>query len=143
MLVSTTDEPHFIKRELEKLEEVIKPMTKKVSKYSFWAMPLIVISFFHLFILLFVMPKVQIIEALFYALLGAVGWAFHKEAKYQQNVLWQQSSAFIIERIKNSNVASHTLKKKYTTLLQDHPTQSVMYFIEFLKEEHNQRLSHF
>lgn len=32
-----TEMPNFIKREMEQLHEIIKPLAKKVSKYTFWA----------------------------------------------------------------------------------------------------------
>ncbi|WP_226035158.1 DUF5392 family protein [Aquibacillus saliphilus] len=144
MKFAMNDMPHFIKVEIEKLEGDLEPLTKKAARYSFWSLPLIIISFFNLFFLLFVMPGGPISSAILYALLGAIGLALSKEANYHQKEIMKCSIALMVDRINKSDDVKSHVKEKYTTLVQNQSMKAISYFVEFLEEENRaKKLSYF
>lgn len=131
-----TEMPVFVKREVEKLEEVLAPLMKKVSKYAFWSLPLITLSIVNLFFLLFIVDEYQsTFTLIFYAIIGAFGLALSKEAKLQRKELHKKSADYIIKRIKKSNIVTEDIKNKYVKRVQAQPIRSINYFIQFLEEE--------
>lgn len=133
------DVPSFVKNEVEQLQKRLLPLTKKVSKYMFWTMPLITISIFNLFVLLFIAPKSEhfITSIIIYAAAGAFGMALLKESKIQRKEIQRQSVSYIIERIKKSERASDHSKETYISLIQKQPLIAMNHFINFLMEEEN------
>src|SRR5690606_7810873 len=136
MNLPMTDMPSFIKKEVDKLNDTIHPFIKKVSKYSFWAFPLITFSLINLFFMLVVMPDNRTTVALiFYAIMGAFGFALSKEAKHQRKEILKMSEAFIVKRIKKSNVITDTVKERYIKNVKEQPGFAMNHFIRFLEEE--------
>ncbi|MUK88289.1 hypothetical protein GMD78_07790 [Ornithinibacillus sp. L9] len=137
MNLSMPDMPAFVKREVEKLEEVLSPFVKKVSKYAFWSFPLVTFSIVNLFFLLFIVPSEdRVLAALvFYAVLGAFGMALSKEAKIQRKEIQKISSDYIIERMKKSDIVDEQRKGDYITRVQNQPIRAMDHFVKFLEEE--------
>lgn len=137
-----TDVPKHIQKEMEKLQEVLSPLLVKVSKYSLWMFPLIGISLFNLLFLVFFVPINQNTAPiiLLFAVLGAVGMALLKEVKLHQKEIHQLSRQYMIERIKNSEIATDQHKTEYIQLIKGQSlTQIYNTFIQFLKEEDRRR----
>lgn len=126
---------HFIKNELKKLEDIIAPFTKKVRKYSFWAMPLLIISVLNLVELLFFESSWEMPLIFLYAVIGAFGMAMAKEAKLKRKEIYQLGIEYISKRIKDSIHASEGLKGKYISLIKKQPAMMVPHFIAFLEKE--------
>ncbi|WP_316571395.1 DUF5392 family protein [Neobacillus sp. YIM B06451] len=143
MIQFMNDVPNSVKREIEKLEEIISPFLKKASKYALFSFPLITLSIFNLFILLFVAPnqnqQYSATSIVIFAVIGAIGMAFSKEAKIQRIEIQNISTDYMIERIKKSELVSEHLKKEYSSLIKDQPSMAMQHFIAFLKKEHQQR----
>jgi hypothetical protein len=137
MIRFMNDMPNFVKREIERLEEIISPFLKKASKYALFSLPLISFSVINLFLLLFVTSeqKFTATTITIYAVIGAIGMALSKEAKIQQIEIQNISSDYIIERIKKSELASAHLKKQYIFLVKEEPSMAMQHFITFLKKE--------
>jgi hypothetical protein len=136
MNLPMTDMPSFIKKEVDKLNDTIYPFIKKVSKYSFWAFPLIAFSLINLFFMLVIMPDTRTTVALIlYAVMGAFGFALSKEAKHQRKEILKVSEAFIIKRIKRSDVVMETVKERYIKNVKEQPGFAMNHFIRFLEEE--------
>ncbi|UOR13587.1 DUF5392 family protein [Halobacillus amylolyticus] len=133
MNFSKTDMPGFVNRELERIQEIILPMVKKVSKYTLGSFPLIAISVINLFSLVFIVPghMSSMFTIGFYALIGAVGMALYKEARHQKKEMKKRSTDYIMERIRKSEVMSDRGKEKYMTLIKDNRLQTMNYFIKF------------
>src|SRR5699024_12386421 len=88
--------PGFVKKEIEKLEEVITPFMKKANRLSFWSFPLIAISLFQLLFLLFITPEsAHMLTLGLYAAIGAAGFALAKEAKIQRKDRVNQSTEYM------------------------------------------------
>jgi nucleoid-associated protein YejK len=131
--------PNFIKREIEQLHKIVTPLMKKVSKYSLWTFPLITISLFNLFFLLFITPQNEytMLSIAIYALIGALGMALSKEAKIHQREVHKVGSDYMVERINKSEIVSENRKKEYIALIKEQPLRKLTHFIEFLSEEDN------
>lgn len=129
--------PNYAKKEIEKLNEIIAPFMKKVSKYSFWSFPLIFISIINIIMLLMLRPNSQhmIVTLFVYAGMGAFGMALSKEAKHQSKEIQKLSVDYMVKRIHQSVVAPPHVKKKYSELINEHPLKAMQYFIQFLQEE--------
>jgi len=127
--------PHFIKKEFEKLQESLEPTVRKASKYGLWAFPLILLSLFNFVSLLFFASARSTIVIVIYAIIGAVGLALYKEAKFQRKAIRTVSFNYIIKRISESEVAPESLKKKYLSQIKNQPAMTFNYFIGFLEEE--------
>lgn len=134
-MLQSEDFPPFVKKEIERLEQALEPDIKKTTTYSFWALPLIIISFFNVVFLLTVTPAGYFPLSIFYALIGAVGLAFSKEARRRQKEVMKRSADYMVERIEKSDAAEMVVKQKYTVLVQQQPVKSFTYFVEFLEEE--------
>ena len=132
--------PPFIQRELEKLNELITPLMKKASKYGFWSLPLILISVFNLVTILFFIPDRQnmVLTIILYAVLGALGMALSKEAKHQRKEIQKISTDYVISRIEKSDMASPSLKRKYTEMVKESPVLAINYFVKFLEAENRE-----
>lgn len=131
-----TDMPNFIKKEVDKLNETISPFIKKVSKYSFWALPLIAFSIINLFFMLVAMPDTRSTVALIiYAVMGAFGFALSKEAKHQRKEILKVSEDFIIKRINKSEIVAKLVKDRYIQKVKEQPAFAMNHFIKFLEEE--------
>jgi hypothetical protein len=136
MNLPMTDMPSFIKKEVDKLNDTIYPFIKKVSKYSFWSFPLITFSLINLFFMLVVMPDTRTTAALiFYAVMGAFGFALSKEAKHQRKEILKVSEAFIVKRIKRSDIVTDPVKDRYIQNVKEQPGFAMNHFIKFLEEE--------
>lgn len=135
-----TNVPPFIQRELEQLNEKIAPLFKKASKYGLWSMPLVLISVFNLITVLFFIPDKQnmVLTIILYAILGALGMALSKEAKLQRKEIQKISAEYVISRIEKSDIASASLKRKYTSLIKESPFMAINYFIKFLEAENKE-----
>ncbi|MGJ7922029.1 DUF5392 family protein [Neobacillus sp. LXY-4] len=133
--------PMFIKKEMEQLQNHISPIMTKMSKYMFWATPLKIISFFNLFLILFLTPQTNDnwTALMLYAVLGAVGMALSKETKHQQAELHKLSVNYIVERIKKSDIMSVYRKEAYFRLVKEQPFRMMNHFINFLREENERR----
>ncbi|MEH7237452.1 DUF5392 family protein [Bacillus sp. JJ1562] len=136
-IMTTKNLPIFITKELEQLHKKIAPIMMKTSKYMFWSFPLITISLLNLVFLLFFMPFTQeaIPSLLIYAILGAIGFALSKEAKFKKKEMEAISSEYIITRIKKSDVVTTGRQQDYISRLQNQPKLALHFFIEFLNEE--------
>ncbi|WP_144462506.1 DUF5392 family protein [Siminovitchia fortis] len=132
--------PPFIQRELKKLNELITPLMKKASKYGFWSLPLILISVFNLVTILFFIPDRQnmVLTIILYAVLGALGMALSKEAKHQRKEIQKISADYVISRIEKSDMASPSLKRKYTAMVKESPVLAINHFIKFLEAENRE-----
>jgi hypothetical protein len=136
MNLPMTEMPSFVKKEIDKLNDTIYPVMKKVSKYSFWAFPLITFSLINLFFMLVVMPETRTtIAVILYAVMGAFGFALSKEAKHQRKEILKASEAFIVKRIKKSDVVADAVKDRYIQHVKQQPTFAMNHFIKFLEEE--------
>jgi hypothetical protein len=134
-----TDMPSFIKKEVDKLNETIAPFIKKISKYSFWAFPLIVFSLINLLFMLVIMPDTRTTFALvIYAVMGAFGFALSKEVKFQRKEVMKISEDFILKRIKKSNTVEDSVKTRYIKLIKEQPAFAMNHFIRFLEEENRE-----
>ncbi|WP_453996594.1 DUF5392 family protein [Bacillus nitroreducens] len=136
-IFTTKNLPLFITKELEQLHKKIGPIMIKTSKYMFWSFPLITISLFNLGFLLFFIPftNESIPSLVIYAILGAIGFALAKEAKFKKKEIEEISSNYIIERIKKSDVVTEGRQQDYISRLKEQPKLAMHYFIEFLNEE--------
>ncbi|MET3696869.1 hypothetical protein SAMN05877753_101556 [Bacillus oleivorans] len=139
---SMTNLPPFIKREIEQLEKIVSPLAKKVSKYALFSFPLITVSLFNLFFLLFYIPNSQnmIFSIVLYAVLGALGFALLKEVRAQKKEIQKMSTDYIIDRINKSDITSDSRKQEYIKRIQQQPLVTINHFVEFLVEE-DQRAS--
>ena len=127
-----------IKKEIDKLQEVLYPISKKITRYSIWTFPLIGVSIFNL-AGLFLFGQVNqesVPMILFLAIMGAIGMALYKEIKIQRNEIKKLSAEYMVERIKKSEVANDYHKKEYIALIQEQSiNKMIAYFIHFLNEE--------
>ncbi|WP_078544512.1 DUF5392 family protein [Litchfieldia alkalitelluris] len=141
MMMFNQDIPNFVHKELEKINEVLSPITKKVAKYRLWSFPLICISLINLYLMVMMLPSIREVvpTIILYAVLGAIGMALGKEAKHYQLQLQTQSTEYIIKRINESDIESDQIKARYTRLINDNPKNSMNYFIEFLQKENSHR----
>ncbi|SEM21649.1 hypothetical protein SAMN05192533_101453 [Mesobacillus persicus] len=132
------DLPNHIKKEIDKLQEVLHPISKKITRYSIWTFPLIAVSIFNL-AGLFLFGQVNQESApmiLFLAIMGAIGMALYKEIKIQRKEIKKLSAEYMVERIKNSEVANEYRKKEYIALIQEQSiNKMIAHFIHFLNEE--------
>ncbi|MBY0096194.1 DUF5392 family protein [Mesobacillus maritimus] len=136
------DLPKHVSKEIEKLQEVLNPIMKKVTKYTMWTLPLILFSMFNLLSLMFVgaLNFDNLSMILFFALAGAVGMALYKEIRIQRKQIQKISANYIIERIKKSEIATETHKNQYIALVSEQPIGKMLnHFITFLNEEENRR----
>lgn len=141
MNLFTKEMPNYIKREIELMQEKLSPLMKKVSRYALWTMPLIWVSLFNLGNVLFFgqINQETIPAILIYAIIGALGFALFRELRFHQKEIRNQSSAYIIDRINNSEVATDHHKQEYIKLIKEQPNaHAINHFIQFLMEE-NQR----
>jgi nucleoid-associated protein YejK len=136
------DMPNHVKKEVERLQEILNPIMKKVAKYTMWTLPLVVFSLFNLLSLLFfgALNRDNLPMILFFALTGAVGMALYKEVRIQRNEIKKISAKYIIERIRTSEVATESHKNQYIALVKNQPLgKMINHFIMFLNEEENRR----
>ncbi len=135
------DMPNFIKREIDLLQEILSPSIKKASRYVFWSFPLISISLFHLFLLLFFpgTNETSVPTLVFYAIIGALGMALSKEGKRYQAHIKKISVEYIVNRINKSEQVLHSVKEHYIHLVKEQPLKSMNYFVEFLEKEHRNK----
>ncbi|HZG70245.1 MAG TPA: DUF5392 family protein [Chondromyces sp.] len=133
--------PGFIQKEIEQMQNILSPLIKRASKYMWWSIPLISISFFNLFLLLFVSPPTEhrMVTIFIYALIGAIGMALRKEMKNHTKKMEQVSADYMVERIKKSDKVSAYRKKEYVHSIKEQPKKAIHYFINFLNEEENKR----
>jgi nucleoid-associated protein YejK len=134
--------PNHVKKEIEKLQEIVNPIMKKIAKYTMWTLPLVLFSFFNMLSLIFLgsLNRDNLPMILFFALIGSVGMALYKEVRIQQREIQKISAKYIIERIKKSEVATETHKIQYIELIKEQPIGKMMnHFIMFLNEEENRR----
>lgn len=139
-----SDLPVFIQRELEKIHEKLVPIMKKSAKYTLWSFPLIGMSIFNVaFQLLFVPADMRSLFVLILSsVVGALGFALSKEAKFQKRQIRELSSEFMVERIVTSENATEESKSKYVALVKSQPVHAVQHFVEFLKKENQHSLTH-
>lgn len=136
------DMPNHVKKEIEKLQDILNPFMKKVAKYSMWTLPLVVFSFFNLLNLIYfgALNRDNLPMILFFAFTGAVGMALYKEVRIQRKEIQKISANYMIERIKKSEIATESHKNQYIALVKEQPIGKMMnHFIMFLNEEENRR----
>ncbi|WP_404328214.1 YwnF family protein [Mesobacillus maritimus] len=136
------DMPNHVKKEIEKLQEILNPFMKKVAKYSMWTLPLVVFSFFNLLNLIYfgALNRDNLPIILFFAFTGAIGMALYKEVRIQRKEIQKISAKYIIERIKKSEIATESHKNQYIALVKEQSIGKMMnHFIMFLNEEENRR----
>ncbi|WP_079526204.1 DUF5392 family protein [Halobacillus hunanensis] len=140
MKLIKTDMPGFINKEMEQLQKTVAPFMKKMSKYTLFSLPFIAVSLINLVYLLFVVPghTSSLFTIGFYALLGAIGLALSKEARFQKKEMAKRSRDYIIERIHKSDVMSDQSKMEYVSLINGQPFHTMNYFIKFLEEENRE-----
>jgi nucleoid-associated protein YejK len=134
--------PNHVKKEIEKLQEILNPIMKKVAKYTMWTLPLVVFSIFNLVSLVFfsALNRDNFPMILFFAFTGAIGMAMYKEVRIQRKEIQKISAHYIIERIKQSEIATESHKKQYISLINKQPIgKMINHFIQFLNEEENRR----
>ncbi|RYG71991.1 hypothetical protein EU245_12280 [Lentibacillus lipolyticus] len=133
--------PTFIERELEIIDELVKPKLKKSSKYMFVAIPLLSISIINLFFMLVINGYTQdmLMTIGVYALLGAIGAALYKESRHVNKEIRQIGMDHIIERIKKSEHVNDYTKDKYIQSVKAKPKFSMQTFFNFLSEEHQRK----
>src|SRR5699024_2253533 len=120
---TTKGMPTFIERELEIIEELVKPKLKKSSIYMFISIPLLSISIINLFFMLIITGYNQdmMIALGVYALLGAIGAALYKESRHVNKEIWQIGLDHIIQRIKSSQHVNDYTKDKYVNNIKAKP----------------------
>jgi hypothetical protein len=134
--------PNYIKGELEQLQEVIGPYMKKISKYSIWTLPLLLVSSFNLIFMVITggLNRENVIAIGLFALMGAVGAALFKEVRIQQKELHKRSAIYMIDRIEKSEIANDYNKNQYIKLIKNQPaSKTINHFINFLIEENNRK----
>jgi len=133
--------PENVKKELEAIEERVRPIAKKTSRYLFFSLPLIAIALLNIpFVLLFEERNSETFISLFiYALLGAFGFALLKETRMQKKEIQNIGLGYMIERIKKSRILSEDRKRIYVRLVMERPLYAVEHFIRFLEEESRQK----
>jgi hypothetical protein len=134
--------PNYIKGELEQLQEVIGPYMKKISKYSIWTLPLLLVSSFNLIFMVITggLNRENVIAIGLFALMGAVGAALFKEVRIQQKELQKRSAIYMIDRIEKSEIANDYNKNQYIKLIKNQPaSKTINHFINFLIEENNRK----
>lgn len=133
--------PSFIERELEIIDELVKPKLKKSSKYMFIAIPLLSISIINLFFMLIITGYSQdmMIALGIYALLGAIGAALYKESRHVNKEIRQIGMDHMIKRIKNSEHVNDYTKDKYINHIKAKPKFGLQTFFNFLSEEQQRR----
>lgn len=142
MNMNSPNLPNHIKKEIEQLQEILNPIMKKVAKYTMWTLPLVVFSIFNLISLTYFggLNQENLGMIVFFASVGAIGLALYKEVRIQRKEIKKMSATYIIERIKKSDVATDSNKKKYIDLVKDQPIGKMFnHFIMFLNEEENRR----
>jgi hypothetical protein len=137
MKLMNTELPSYTKNEMEKLQEVLLPFVKKASRNVMWSFPLIAISIFNIFTLLFAtgLNKSTALPLLVYAVIGAFGMALSKEAKLQRAEIQKVSVDYVIDRIKRSESVSEPVKERYMSLVRENPLQTMNHFVHFLEAE--------
>ncbi|QKY68367.1 DUF5392 family protein [Lentibacillus sp. CBA3610] len=133
--------PTFIERELEIIDELVKPKLKKSSKYMFIAIPLLSISIINLFFMLVITGYNQdmLIALGVYALLGAIGAALFKESRHVNKEIRQIGMDHIIKRIKDSEHVNDYKKNEYINNVKAKPKFSLQTFFNFLSEEQRRK----
>ncbi|HLR60934.1 MAG TPA: DUF5392 family protein [Lentibacillus sp.] len=133
--------PTFIEKELEIIDELVKPKLKKSSKYMFVALPLLSISIINLFFMLVIEGYSQdmMLALGIYALLGAIGAALYKESKHMNKEIRQIGMDHIIKRIKESEHVNDYMKNQYINNVKAKPKFSMQTFFNFLSEEHRRK----
>ncbi|TYR81519.1 hypothetical protein FZC66_06675 [Priestia megaterium] len=130
---------NYIQKEMEQLQTRLAPLTKKVSRYMFWSLPLIAVSAFNLIFLLFNEPlnRETLPVILMYAVIGALGMALSKETKIKRKEVQKVGADYAIERIQSSEIVSPYRKEEYIQQIKAQPLAAMAYFIQFLNEEEN------
>jgi len=138
---TTKGMPSFIERELEIIEELVKPKLKKSSIYMFISIPLLSISIINLFFMLIITGYNQdmMIALGVYALLGAIGAALYKESRHVNKEIWQIGLDHIIQRIKSSQHVNDYTKDKYVNNIKAKPKFGLQTFFNFLSEEQRRK----
>ncbi|MFD1361804.1 DUF5392 family protein [Lentibacillus salinarum] len=138
---TTRGMPSFIEREMEIIDELVKPKLKKSSKYMFVAIPLLTISIINLFFMLVINGYNQdmMIALGIYALLGAIGAALYKESRHVNKEIRQIGMEHIIQRIKSSEHVNDYTKDHYINHIKAKPKFGLQTFFNFLSEEQQRR----
>lgn len=133
--------PSFIEKELEIIDDMVKPKLKKSSLYMFISIPLLSVSIINLFFMLIITgySRDMLIALGIYALLGAVGAAIFKESKHVNKEIRDIGMDHIIKRIKDSEHVNDYMKDKYINNVKAKPKFSMQTFFNFLTEEHQRK----
>ncbi|MCY8139612.1 DUF5392 family protein, partial [Bacillus inaquosorum] len=84
----------------------------------------------------------SLISAGIFALLGALGLAFFKEAGYQHKQIQKTVHIYMLNRIKKSEILSEERKDSYTRQIKEEPF-AMRSFVEFLTEEDRRKKMQF
>lgn len=129
--------PAFIEKEIEVVTDKLKPLLKKGSRYTLFAMPLIAVSFVNLLLLLIQggwnLDNLPILGI--YALMAAIGIALYKESKHVKKEIQQIGMEHFIKRINNSEHVNDYQKQEYINTIKNKPKFGFHTFLNFLTEE--------
>ncbi|GAB4073848.1 hypothetical protein GCM10028778_13510 [Barrientosiimonas marina] len=133
--------PQFIEKELEAIDELVKPQLNKSTKYMMIAIPFLIISIINLFIMLVITgyQSDMLLSLGIYALLGAIGAALFKESRHVNKEIRQIGMDHIIQRIKSSELVNDYMKDQYINEIKAKPRSSLQTFFNFLSDEHQRQ----
>ncbi|ADU28998.1 YwnF family protein [Evansella cellulosilytica] len=142
-LFKSETQSSYVKRELDKIRDVIKPYVKKSSLFSFISFPMIIFSIINLFALVtnFALTGEIILIIGLYALMGALGMAFLKESQHLNRKIQHNSFEYILERIKKSDYLTDFQKETYLENMEKSPHKGIAIFSEFLEQEEQRKKS--
>ncbi|WP_067839968.1 DUF5392 family protein [Amphibacillus sediminis] len=133
--------PPFIKREMDKISEKIRPLMKKVSTYSMFGFPLMLIGIFNM-VIPFLNQEFSMESLLVpgvYALVAAIGVALFKESNFLKKQIHQIGKNYMVERINRSELMEADEKERYIAHVKKYVKMDLQPFFRFLTEENRRR----
>ncbi|KGX85583.1 DUF5392 family protein [Pontibacillus litoralis] len=128
--------PKYMEIELEKMNETIQPLLKKVSKYTFGSVLLISFAIFNLISVMFYGESTPTtLSLIILAFVGAFGMALNKEKKVYKQEINQKGNEYIMGRMKNSRTLSEQRIDHYIKDVKQQNTLALNLFYSFLTEE--------
>lgn len=121
---------------MEKMQESLAPLMKKMSKYSFASILLVSFSVLNLLSAMFFIDGTPgTVTLLVLAGIGAFGMALNKEKKHYKKEMNKQGNEYIMERIKKSRYLSEGRVSEYVNTIKDKQYLALTSFYNFLREE--------
>ncbi|MFC0524521.1 DUF5392 family protein [Pontibacillus salicampi] len=125
-----------MEQEMEKMQESLAPLMKKMSKYSFASILLVSFSVLNLLSAMFFIDGTPgTVTLLVLAGIGAFGMALNKEKKHYKKEMNKQGNEYIMERIKKSRYLSEGRVSEYVNTIKDKQYLALTSFYNFLREE--------